>query len=162
RVPAGIANARAPSVAAPIANRELQKSTGGGQKCSQLFPVEHEGGGKLARRMTNAGHFFRPSERVPCRAEILPVARHRSATRPRCTRIRDVIRARSRPCRPRPSTAHLISRADDNCHSERTRKMPRIVSGLFGGTSNKNPRGVSMSEESNGTVIPITDATPLT
>src|SRR5262249_34311067 len=44
---------------------------------------------------------------------------------------------------PRPSTAHLISKADDNCHSERTRKMPRIVSGLFGGTSNKNPRGVS-------------------
>jgi hypothetical protein len=32
---------------------------------------------------------------------------------------------------------------DDNGHSERTRKMPRIVSGLFGGTSNKNPRGVS-------------------
>ena len=45
RVPAGIANARARSVAAPIANRELQKSTGGGRKCSQLFPVEHEGGG---------------------------------------------------------------------------------------------------------------------
>src|SRR6516162_10476132 len=44
RVPAGIANARARSVAAPIANRELQKSTGGGRKCSQLFPVEHEGG----------------------------------------------------------------------------------------------------------------------
>src|SRR5215469_11053155 len=45
RVPAGIANARARSVAAPIANRELQKSTGGGRKCSQLFSVEHEGGG---------------------------------------------------------------------------------------------------------------------
>src|SRR5262249_20252012 len=44
RVPAGIANARARSVAAPIANREQQKSTGGGRKCSQLFPVEHEGG----------------------------------------------------------------------------------------------------------------------
>src|SRR5262249_53361397 len=44
RVPAGIANARARSLAAPIANRELQKSTGGGRKCSQLFPVEHEGG----------------------------------------------------------------------------------------------------------------------
>src|SRR5262249_24953065 len=44
-VPAGIANARARSVAAPIANRELQKSTGGGRKCSQLFFVEHEGGG---------------------------------------------------------------------------------------------------------------------
>src|SRR5262249_12133840 len=34
-------------------------------------------------------------------------------------------------------------KGSDNCHSERTRKMPRIVSGLFGGTSNKNPRGVS-------------------
>src|SRR5262249_56841667 len=45
RVPAGIANARARSLAAPIANREPQKSTGGGRKCSQLFPVEHEGGG---------------------------------------------------------------------------------------------------------------------
>ena len=37
--------ARARSVAAPIANRELQKSTGGGRKCSQLFPVEREGSG---------------------------------------------------------------------------------------------------------------------
>src|SRR5262249_57209928 len=45
RVTAGIANARARSVAAPIANREPQKSTGEGRKCSQLFPVEHEGGG---------------------------------------------------------------------------------------------------------------------
>src|SRR5262249_18741885 len=43
RVPAGIANARARSVAAPIANREPQKSTGEGRKCSQLFFVEHEG-----------------------------------------------------------------------------------------------------------------------
>src|SRR5262249_43020433 len=43
RVPAGIANARARSVAAPIANREQQKSTGGGRKCSQLFSVEPEG-----------------------------------------------------------------------------------------------------------------------
>src|SRR5262249_24911184 len=43
RVPAGIANARARSLAAPIANREPQKSTGGGRKCSQLFSVEHEG-----------------------------------------------------------------------------------------------------------------------
>src|SRR5262245_31520882 len=42
RVPAGIANARARSLAAPIANRELQKSTGGGRKCSQLFSVERE------------------------------------------------------------------------------------------------------------------------
>src|SRR5262249_46140969 len=40
----GIANARARSVAAPIANREPQKSTGGGQKCSQLFLVKLEGG----------------------------------------------------------------------------------------------------------------------
>src|SRR5262249_23052131 len=45
RVPAGIANARARSVAAPIANREPQKSTGGGRKCSPFFRVEHEGGG---------------------------------------------------------------------------------------------------------------------
>src|SRR5262249_5157895 len=43
RMPYGIANARARSVAAPIANRELQKSTGEGRKCSQLFPVEHKG-----------------------------------------------------------------------------------------------------------------------
>src|SRR6516162_10887380 len=50
RVPAGIANARARSVAAPIANRELQKSTGGGRKCSQLFPVEHEGRRGFQRR----------------------------------------------------------------------------------------------------------------
>src|SRR5262245_45993690 len=35
------------SSAAPIANRGPQKSTGGGQKCSQLFPVEHEGGGSF-------------------------------------------------------------------------------------------------------------------
>jgi hypothetical protein len=40
-----LAGARARSVAAPIANRELQKSTGGGRKCSQLFPVEREGSG---------------------------------------------------------------------------------------------------------------------
>ena len=33
----GIANARARSVAAPIANREPQKSTAEGRKCSQLF-----------------------------------------------------------------------------------------------------------------------------
>src|SRR5262249_16344195 len=45
RVPAGIANARARSVAAPIANREQQKSTAEGRKCGQLFSVEHEGGG---------------------------------------------------------------------------------------------------------------------
>src|SRR5499427_7024728 len=45
RVPAGIANARARSVAAPIANREPQKSTAEGRKCGQLFSVEHEGGG---------------------------------------------------------------------------------------------------------------------
>ena len=40
RVPAAIANARARSVAAPIANREPQKSTAEDRKCSQLFPVE--------------------------------------------------------------------------------------------------------------------------
>src|SRR5262249_61110841 len=45
RVPAGIANARARSLAAPIANRGPQKSSGGGRKCSQLFHVENEGGG---------------------------------------------------------------------------------------------------------------------
>src|SRR5262249_45112652 len=43
RVPAGIANARARSVAAPIANREQQKSTAEGRKCGQLFSVEREG-----------------------------------------------------------------------------------------------------------------------
>src|SRR6516162_11964923 len=40
RVPAGIANARARSVAAPIANREQQKSTAEGRKWGQLFSVE--------------------------------------------------------------------------------------------------------------------------
>src|SRR5262245_1552328 len=44
RVPAGIANARARSVATPIANREPQKSTAEGRKCGQLFSVEREGG----------------------------------------------------------------------------------------------------------------------
>src|SRR5262249_59036140 len=47
RVPAGIANARARSVAAPIANREQQKSTADGRKCGQLFSVEREGGGGI-------------------------------------------------------------------------------------------------------------------
>src|SRR5262249_39658403 len=42
RVPAGIANARARSVAAPIANREQQKSTAEGRKCGQVFSVERE------------------------------------------------------------------------------------------------------------------------
>jgi len=56
--PAGIANARARSVAAPIANREPQKSTGGGRKCSQLFPVEHKGGGgKIALPVDVNGDF---------------------------------------------------------------------------------------------------------
>ena len=40
----GIANARARSVAAPIANREQQKSTAEGRKCGQLFSVKREGG----------------------------------------------------------------------------------------------------------------------
>src|SRR5262249_46780751 len=40
RVPAGIANARARSLAAPITNRELQKSTAEGRKGGQLFSVE--------------------------------------------------------------------------------------------------------------------------
>src|SRR5215813_5015892 len=44
RVPAGIANARARSVTAPIVNREPQKSTAEGRKCGQLFSVEREGG----------------------------------------------------------------------------------------------------------------------
>src|SRR5215471_5839792 len=44
RVPAGIANARARSIAAPIANREPQKSTAEGRKCGQLSSVEREGG----------------------------------------------------------------------------------------------------------------------
>src|SRR5262249_7926384 len=39
RVLAGIANARARSVAAPIANQEQQKSTAEGRKCGQLFSV---------------------------------------------------------------------------------------------------------------------------
>ena len=44
RVPAGIANARARSVAAPIANREPQKSTAEGRKGGQLFSAERAGG----------------------------------------------------------------------------------------------------------------------
>src|SRR5262249_33873636 len=47
RVPAGIANARARSVAAPIVNREPQKSTAEGRKCGQLFSVEREGVSQL-------------------------------------------------------------------------------------------------------------------
>src|SRR5262252_5691564 len=45
----GIANARARSVAAPIANREPQKSSGGGQKCGQLFSVEPKAEIEVAR-----------------------------------------------------------------------------------------------------------------
>src|SRR5262249_42002604 len=38
-----------------------QKSTGGGQKCSQLFPVEHEGGGGGGFKATMArSDFSRP------------------------------------------------------------------------------------------------------
>jgi|SRR6516164_9747030 len=36
---------RAHSSAAPIANREPQKTTSGGRKCGQLFPIEREAGG---------------------------------------------------------------------------------------------------------------------
>src|SRR5262249_30808635 len=49
RVPAGIANARARSVAAPIANREQQKSTAEGRKCTQLFSEARAGGPKILR-----------------------------------------------------------------------------------------------------------------
>src|SRR6516164_5804901 len=42
-VPKALAGARARSVAAPIANREPQKSTAEGRKCGQLFSVEREG-----------------------------------------------------------------------------------------------------------------------
>ena len=52
----GIANARARSVAAPIANRELQKLTGGGRKCSQLFSVEREGGVHSVRYRPNSSN----------------------------------------------------------------------------------------------------------
>src|SRR5262245_18229830 len=45
-----LASARARFVAAPIANREPQKSTGGGRQCAQLFSVEREGGGGGPRR----------------------------------------------------------------------------------------------------------------
>src|SRR5262249_15673253 len=48
--PAGIANARARSVAAPIPNREPQKSTAEGRKCGQLFSVEREEVGSNPRR----------------------------------------------------------------------------------------------------------------
>ena len=43
-----LANARARSVAAPIANRERQKSTAGGRKCGQLFSAERAGGRGVA------------------------------------------------------------------------------------------------------------------
>src|SRR5262245_26812247 len=54
----GIANARARSVAAPIANREPQKSTAGGRKCGQLFSVERED------KAPNAANFFRSSAKI--------------------------------------------------------------------------------------------------
>src|SRR5262249_18290145 len=62
RVPAGIANARARSVAAPIANREQQKSTAEGRKCGQLFSVEREGG-QGASTLSHLG--FQPVQKTP-------------------------------------------------------------------------------------------------
>lgn len=121
-------------LATRCASRRLMMWRSRQARCFSALVEPWDGG--LSKRILS-------SRRLGGPGEILPVARRGSRTRHRSTTIRDVIRARSRPCRPRPSTAHLISRADDNCHSERTRKMPRIVSGLFGGTSNKNPRGVS-------------------
>src|SRR5262249_57147318 len=56
RVHGHLLSARSHSSAAPIVNREPQKSTGGGRKCSQLFSVEHEGGGGRAVRAS----FFLP------------------------------------------------------------------------------------------------------
>jgi len=47
-------SARARSVAAPIANRGPQKSSGGDRKCSQLFPVEHEGLGPSTARKSKS------------------------------------------------------------------------------------------------------------
>src|SRR5262249_4569451 len=68
RVPAGIANARARSVAAPIANREPQKSTAEGRKCGQFFSEERAGG---------------PAHQVPstARSNGCPSRRDRAALR---------------------------------------------------------------------------------
>src|SRR5262249_43232563 len=48
-------SARARSVATPIANREPQKSTGGGRKWSQLFSGELAGGTKIRLRLWASG-----------------------------------------------------------------------------------------------------------
>src|SRR5262249_17151502 len=88
RVPAGIANARARSVAAPIANREQQKSTGGGRKCSQLFPVEHEGGVRAGSPPRRRGLCRRGSWRSPyCSSCRSPTRSRRSRGD---ARVRDV------------------------------------------------------------------------
>src|SRR5215470_10562976 len=58
RVPAAIANARARSVAAPIANREPQKSTAEGRKCGQLFSGR-------ARGRRAVGYFLRSTFDLP-------------------------------------------------------------------------------------------------
>src|SRR5262249_15274091 len=58
------------------AAREPQKSTGGGPKCSQLFPVGHEGGGERTGRKASA----RP-KKVGAFCPPAPPSRRRSPTR---------------------------------------------------------------------------------
>src|SRR5262249_25566223 len=86
RVPAGIANARARSVAAPIANREPQKSTAEGRKCGQLFSVEREGGDRHRRGPKMRPTFFdrargRRPHRSVASAGVLDPIRHDEALR---------------------------------------------------------------------------------
>ena len=57
-----LAGPRSRSVAAPIANREPQKSTAGGRKCSQLFSVEREGRKRAKERGVRFG---RPRKMTP-------------------------------------------------------------------------------------------------
>src|SRR5262249_57565646 len=90
---------------------------------------------------------------VPPRGDRSFFADRREGAGGRSTTIRDVIRAPSRPCRPPPSTAHLISRAviivtanvlgkcQERCRGsseERRTKTPRGVSHVRGGQRNSH------------------------
>src|SRR5262249_15878642 len=81
----GIANARARSVAAPLANREPQKPPAEGQKCGQLFSVEREarlpfhwmecsrqGGGELRPRLGEGARKLKILQLPWHRSEFFP------------------------------------------------------------------------------------------
>jgi len=85
RVPAGIANARARSVAAPIANREPQKSTAEGRKCGQLFSSSCSSSSRiigsafrLAPRVADRGCRGRRACFSLCKLRCRPGGRHQA------------------------------------------------------------------------------------